>query len=87
MGLETRKTDYAIEPLTLIREQYKNSPLFGSLLELKGERGQELEDAIFSVRESHSNFGVAPTPPRDALNKKATMFGIVAPETKTKKTL
>ena len=83
MGIETRKTDYSVEFLTLIREQYKNSPYFCKLLNILGERSQVLEDAIFSIKALDEQFGTVAGISRDNLERTALMFGVLTPQIKT----
>ena len=80
MGIETRKMDYQAEFATLIREQYKQSPLFLKLLERKGRLAQELENSLFSVHELNENFGILEGLSRDSLNRTGEMFGVVTPQ-------
>ena len=80
MGIETKKEDYRVEFARLIREQYKESPRFCSLLENKGKLAQVLEDSLFSIHDLNNNFGVLEGLSRDSLNRTGEMFGVVAPQ-------
>ena len=80
MGIEVKKEDYQVEFARLIREQYKESPLFCSLLENKGKIAQNLENALFSIHELNENFGVLEGLSRDSLNRTGEMFGVITPQ-------
>ena len=79
-AIQSRKTDYRTEFISLLREQYKSSPKLSILLNRLGDRVQELEDAAFSIMQSDTNYGVFEGAPLDSLLRTARMFGLVAPE-------
>ena len=87
MAIEQRKVDYNTEFITLIREQYKRSPRFCTLLERHGVRAQDLENALFSFRNIDTNYGVVRGVSRDSLNRTARMLGITRPEIYTEEDL
>ena len=50
------------------------------ILEAFGNQAQEIEDAIFQIRDLNENFGANSTAPRESLDRAARMFGIAFPE-------
>ena len=74
------KEDYRIEFIRLIREQYKESPYFSSVLENKGKLAQIIENSLFEINDLNKNFGILDGLSRDALNRTGEMFGVLAPQ-------
>ena len=75
-----KNNDYAGGAAELLREQYKRLPRLGALLRMNGERAQGLEDALYQFFSFQENFGTGASAPRGALNDKALMFGVEAPD-------
>ena len=81
MSLELEKReDYIKDPENLLREQYKNKPNLREWLENFANQAQDLENAIFTIRDLNLDFGVLEDASRDNLNKTAIMFGVQFPE-------